>query len=147
MVELDARLRWRTDDVFRLLVDRHAALGAARDRMWRAGRTPSMAERVALGRLVEDTLAHERQALGHRLQGWLRPVCRTLRSFGVRAPADVVRMAGLVERARWHEVERALAHAAAALDDPLVLRCSGPWPPQSFVDVHMQLAAGQEDAC
>lgn len=140
-VEMALRLAWDVPNVFAHLVERHAELKSARDRVVREN---SHESKMAAGRMFEAVLASERQTLTDRALQIVEPAAVEVIQNSLRGETQVFNLACLVERGQVGAFEQAVHRAAESFDDSFRFDLSGPWAPHSFVKLDIGLAEGTE---
>ena len=136
-VEMGLRVRWDIPNPIEYLVDRHDELRAARDQVFRSGREPSPAERMELGRLVENLLREERATRAERVERDLHPYCAEIKEGKLRDERELVCLACLIERGSEDAFARGVVEAASHFDAHCCFDYNGPWPAHSFVDLNL----------
>lgn len=106
-----------------------------------AGRPPeeTTAERIAIGQMVQASLAQRRTALRDRLLPSLQEVALDL---VVNPPMDdsmVTNVALLVDKAGRGALDQRLKSLDEEFEGRLLFRCVGPLPPYSFATVEVQV--------
>ncbi|MDX2116352.1 MAG: GvpL/GvpF family gas vesicle protein [Planctomycetota bacterium] len=134
-VEMSLRLGWDVPDVFRHLVELEPELRRARDTMLASG--GAHASKVAAGQLFEQLLGAHRAAAAHTLTEALSPQCAELVQETPRQPAELARLALLVDRENLADLESAVHAVAGRYDGTYRFDYSGPWAPHSFVSLSL----------
>jgi hypothetical protein len=132
-VEIPLVVRWQTDDVIPLLVDRHAELRAAREALWTEGRTPTQDEKLSLGQLFEQVRERERSAWRNRVEAALEGTFLELRSEDPKREAELARLMFLVREDQQGAFEAGLERAAREWPGEIALDLGAAWLPQSFI--------------
>jgi hypothetical protein len=138
-VEMGLKVYWDTPNIFDYFVATHQELEAMRNRLFRPGRTPSVAEKLALGELFAALLQQARQRHTRRVKESLAPCCVEIRSVDPGSERMIMKLACLVEKDRQQHWEDGVHRAAALFDDNYRFDYSGPWLPYNFVDVDLQV--------
>jgi hypothetical protein len=135
--EMSLKLCWNVDNIFDHLVRTNRELQALRDRVFR-NRQPTMNEKLEVGGAFEATLLRERERLTSKLLAAFDVVACDFALSTPRSETTVCEVALLVEQAHANEFRQALQAAAGAFDASFTFESSGPWPPYSFVKLHLQ---------
>lgn len=137
--EMGLQLRWTVANIFEYFVRTHPELREVRDRVFRMPH-PSLEDKLQVGALFETLLTRERERLSSALLDALRPaVCDTI-AHPARDEKIVSDSALLIDCAHGADFAQALKRAALLFDSNYTLQYSGPWPPYSFVRLHLHTA-------
>jgi hypothetical protein len=137
-VEMGLRVCWDVPNIFEYFVSIHADLRQLRDRMFRAGRTPSQDEKIELGRLFDRVLMEERTSHTEKVLSVLGPLSYETKENSPRNEQEVMNLACLIGRGEQKEFEQGVFAAAQFFDHHFAFDYNGPWPPHNFVDVALQ---------
>jgi len=138
--EMGVKLRWSVDNIFGLLVRTDRQLRDLRDRLFR-GRNPSLNEKLQLGSMFEATLNRERERLTTVLLEALAAVTCEVTVTPPRDEKMACHAALLIDRGHAAGFAFAVKRAAGLFDSNFTLEYSGPWPPYTFVRLHLQPAS------
>ena len=138
-VEMGLRVSWDVPNIFEYFIATHPRLRDLRDRLFRAGREPSPAEKIELGRTFDLALKEDRVAHTQKVRGVLQPVCCEVCEGDLRDEREVMNLACLVARDAEQEFERAVFVAAGFFDNRFSFDYNGPWPPYNFVSAEFQI--------
>lgn len=133
-VEMTLRLSLAVENAFAHLVSVDPDLREARDAMLAV---PSHENKVSVGRLFENKLAQLRDQAAETVSSHLDPVIAETKNNPPRSEKQVLALSLLIGRDSQDAFDAAVARAAEAFDDNYTFEISGPWPPQSFVDVRL----------
>ena len=136
-VQMEVVALWNLPQVFQE-IGQEAQIADLRTQI--AGRPPeeTMAERIAIGQMVQASLEQRRVALRDRLIPPLREVSPDLL---VNPPMDdsmVINVALLLDQAGRVALDRQLDWLDQEFGGRLLFRCVGPLPPYSFATVEVQ---------
>ena len=135
-VEMTLRLTLAVDNPFVHLVTVDEDLRDARDRMVQ---NPTHEAKVNVGRMFESKLGQLRDLAAETVSSHLDSVVAEQKYNPARNEKQILVLALLVGREKQEEFDSAIAKAAEAFDDNYTFEISGPWPPQSFVDVKLDI--------
>ena len=138
-VEIILKVYWETSNVFEYLVANHKELKRLRDQLFKPGRTPSINEKIELGRAFDALLQESRQRHTERVTGALSRYCADIRSVDVGGEKLIMKLACLVATDRSEEFEEAIKQVAAQFDNHYTFEYGNPTAPYNFVDVDLQL--------
>ena len=130
-IEMFLSIQWTATNVFRYFIDRYPDLEQSRDYV--ATGQASREEQIELGRQFEQLLRAEREQFTVKVESILQPVCVEFDTQPLRAEAEILRMACLIERDAEAAFTEAVYQAASHFDDAFNFAFNGPWPPYSFV--------------
>jgi len=130
-IEMFLSIQWTATNVFRYFIDRYPDLEQSRDYV--ATGQASHEEQIELGRQFEQLLRAEREQFTVKVESILQPVCVEFDTQPLRAEAEILRMACLIERDAEAAFTEAVYQAASHFDDAFNFAFNGPWPPYSFV--------------
>ena len=139
-VEMGLKVYWDLPNVFEYFVATHQELESMRNRLFRAGRTPSLEEKVELGERVVSLLQQARQRHSQRVQETLAACSVEVRSIDPGEERMILKLACLVEKDRLARWEEGVRLAATSFDDHYRFDYNGPWPPYNFADVDLRLS-------
>lgn len=141
-VEMTLRLSLAVENAFVHLVAIDADLREARDAMLAV---PSHENKVSVGRLFENKLARLRDQASESVASHLEPVVAEVKANQPRSEKQILALSLLIARDAQDAFDAAVARAAEAFDDNYTFEISGPWPPQSFVDIRLD-ASGLDES-
>jgi len=130
-IEMFLSIQWTSTNVFQYFIDRYPDLAQSRDYV--ATGQASREEQIELGRQFEQLLRAEREQFTAKVESILQPVCVEFDMQPLRAEAEILRMACLIERDAEAPFTDAVYQAASHFDDAFNFAFNGPWPPYSFV--------------
>ena len=130
-IEMFLSIKWTAPNVFQYFIDRYSDLAQSRDYV--ATGQASREEQIELGRQFEQLLRAEREQFTAKVESILQPVCVEFDTQPLRAEAEILRMACLIERDNEAAFTDAVYQAASHFDDAFNFAFNGPWPPYSFV--------------
>jgi hypothetical protein len=139
-VEMGLKVYWDLPNVFEYFVATHQELETMRDRLFRAGRVPTIEEKVELGERFVALLGQSRQRHAERVKAALAGCCVEMRSIDPGEERMILKLASLVETARQGEWEEGVKRAALLFDDHYRFEYNGPWPPYNFADLELTSA-------
>ena len=137
--EMTVKLSWSVPNIFEFMVRQNRRLRELRDRVFR-DRQPTMNDKLQVGSAFEATLAQERERLTAMLLAALADISCEVMTMPPRDEKSASHVALLVERARAEEFTQHVESAARLFDSNYTMQYSGPWPPYSFVRLHLQPA-------
>jgi hypothetical protein len=138
--EMSLSVYWNTSNIFEFFVAGNLELQKTRDRVFRAGREPSMEERLELGKLFESLLSECRERHTQQVIDTLSPCCAEIRPVDPGTEQMIMKLVCLVPQDRQACFENGIQEAARKFDDHYSFKYSGPWAPFDFVDVTLDLS-------
>jgi hypothetical protein len=132
-IEMGLRVSLEVSDPIAYLVDRTPMLKAARERVFRGGRTPSYDDKIRLGQMFDETLHRYREARTAQVVALVGASCAELMTLPVRKEKEIANLAALVSRSGRDQFEAAVHVSASQFDEDIAFDISGPWPPVNFV--------------
>ena len=139
-VEMSLSVYWNTSNIFEFFVAGNQELKAMRDRVFRAGRAPSMDERLELGRSFESLLRQCCERHTQQVIDTLSPYCAEIRDIDPGQEQMIMKLVCLVPSNQQSRFEKGVQEAARKFDDHYTFKYSGPWAPFDFVDVTLDLS-------
>jgi len=138
LVQMEVIVLWNLQEVFKEISQEEPI---ARLKAQMAARPPdeTMAERVAVGQLVQASLERRRAALRDRLLPPLREVASDLVINPLMDDSMVANMALLVDEKGRGDLDQRLGLLDKESGGRLLFRCVGPLPPYSFATVEVQV--------
>jgi hypothetical protein len=133
-VEMGLRALWRDlPAVFLEIAAEHENIRTLRE--WIAARpaVDTHQQRIELGRMVAEALAHKKDAEGADILGSLAPLAAEVRTGPLGGDRMVLNAAFLVERQREPDFDQCIAHLGEQRGSRLFFRYVGPAPPFNFV--------------
>jgi hypothetical protein len=138
-VEMGLRVSWDMPNIFEYMVNTHAELRAARDRLLKRNREPTQDEKIEIGRMFESILHSDRDNHFQRVEQVLAPRCFEVKRNTCRDEREVMNLACLVGCNALKEFEAGVFEAAGLFDDNFVFDFNGPWAPHNFVEIDINL--------
>ncbi len=138
-VEMGLKVYWEPSNILEYFVATHHELETMRDRLFRAGRTPTLEEKIELGKLFEALLKQSRERHTRRVIDALTPYCADLRTVDVAEERMVMKLACLIEKHQQPLWEEGVQEVASLFDNHYRFDYNGPWPPHNFVDFDLKL--------
>jgi hypothetical protein len=138
-LEMGLNVYWDTPNIFEFFVATHRELEQMRDRLFRPGRTPTLDEKVAMGKLFESLLEQNRQRHTRQVVDALSPYCVEIRTIDPGEEKMIMKLGCLVEAHRRQEWERGIELVARHFDNHYCFKYTGPWAPHNFADVDLDL--------
>lgn len=135
-VEMEVAATWDLGRVLRDLAG-DDAVRRAREAIIEKGQPATLADQMALGRLVQARADARRARYREAMLEHLRPVAADVAVNALVSDAMVANLAFLVERARQAEFEAAVGRLDEFLGGELTFRVIGPLPPYSFSTVEV----------
>jgi hypothetical protein len=134
LIQLNVRGRYDEESLLRRLLREEPALARQRDR---AERTGVLAERVALGRQVEQEIEQRRVRDTAMVRGALEDRAVAVREEPVGHP-DAFNIAFLVASDAMDSIGEGVMRLRDELGDRIEIRYVGPVPPVSFTDTELE---------
>jgi hypothetical protein len=138
-VEMSLSVYWNTSNIFEFFVTVNQELKTMRDRVFHAGREPSVEERIELGRLFESLLRECRERHTDQVIETLRPYCTEIRAVDPGQEQMIMKLVCLVPKIQQDRFDEGIQEAARKFDDHYCFKYNGPWAPFDFVDVTLTL--------
>ena len=137
-VEMGLRVSWDVPNIFEYLVNIHAELRSARDRMMSARHQLTQEEKIELGRMFDRLLNDDREDHTSKVERALGPLCVEFKSNQCRNENEVINLACLVKRDAQEEFSAGVFAAANFFDNNFSFDYSGPWAPHNFVELELE---------
>ncbi|MGD0383730.1 MAG: GvpL/GvpF family gas vesicle protein [Thermoguttaceae bacterium] len=137
MVEMTLKVYWETANIFQFFVATHRELEEMRNRMFQPGRTPTVEEKIQLGKLFESLSEQSRRRHTQRVIEALSPYCLEIRSIDPNEERMIMKLACLVEKSHRRQWENGVEAAAHAFDNNYCFQYSGPWAPYNFAEIEL----------
>jgi hypothetical protein len=137
--EMALKVFWETANIFELFVATHQELEQVRNRLFRPGRTPTMEEKLAVGKLFESLVQESRQRHTKRVTEALAPHCLEVRALDCREERLIMKLACLIQKDRQSRWEEGVEQAAKLFDNHYCFQYSGPWAPYNFAEIDLEL--------
>ncbi len=137
-VQMEVVVLWNLEEVFQE-IGQEERIVKLKEQIGDRPPEETMAERVAVGQLVQASLERRRTALRDRIVPPLRDVALDV---VINPPMDdnmVANVALLVDETTNGTLDARLDELDADLDGELLFRCVGPLPPYSFATVNVQV--------
>lgn len=106
--------------------------------------SPSLDDRVRLGRAVEACLDRRRDGYRKRMLEFLRPLAIDVAPNALVTEEMVMNVAFLVEQARQQEFDERVRVLDSLFDNQVTFRVIGPLPPYSFSAVEITRLSGEQ---
>ncbi|MGA2797969.1 MAG: GvpL/GvpF family gas vesicle protein [Thermoguttaceae bacterium] len=137
MVEMTLKVYWETANIFEYFVATHRELEEMRNRLFQPGRTPTIEEKIQLGKLFESLSEQSRRRHTQRVIEALSPYCLEIRSIDPNEERMIMKLACLVETTHRQQWENGVEAAAHAFDNHYCFQYSGPWAPYNFAEIEL----------
>ncbi len=137
MVEMALKVFWETANIFEYFVANHRELEEMRNRLFKPGRTPTIEEKIQLGKLFESLSEQSRRRHTQRVIEALSPYCLEIRSIDPNEERMIMKLACLVEKTHLRQWENGVEAAAHAFDNHYCFQYSGPWAPYNFAEIEL----------
>lgn len=135
-VELGVKALWRDErGVFEEIVARRSDIRRLRDRLRDRPLAATYFDRARLGEMVKDALGQTKRVEATAILAPLRRLARRVVENDVVVDRMVVNAAFLVEGARQHDFDDAVAKLDAELGHRIQLKYVGAVPPYNFVNI------------
>ncbi len=143
LVQVEVVVLWNSQEVFQEIGQEEVI---AQLKAQLAGRSPeqTLAERVAIGQMVQASLQRRRAALGERLLPPLREVALDMAVNALMDDSMVLNVALLLDRAGQQALDERLQTLDEAFEGRLRFRRVGPLPPYSFSTVEVRVPSFEE---
>jgi hypothetical protein len=132
LVQLTVQAFHHEEPALKEVLRREPALVAERDRLRSAAPAPS--HRMQVGQAVAQLLEHLQEEDGQVVLDHLAPLAVAVSEGERNGTHQLLNAAFLVERESRPAFDKAVAEAAAALEERVRLRYVGPQPPYSFLE-------------
>jgi hypothetical protein len=137
-VEMGLRVSWDVSNIFEYLVNIHAELRSARDRMMSARHQLTQEEKIELGRMFDRLLNDDREDHTSKVERALAPLCVEFKANQCRNENEVINLACLVRRDAQEAFSAGVFAAANFFDNNFSFDYSGPWAPHNFVELELE---------
>jgi len=137
-VEMGLRVSWDVPNIFEYLVNIHAELRSARDRMMSARHQLTQEEKIELGRMFDRLLNDDREDHTSKVERALAPLCVEFKSNQCRNENEAINLACLVGRDAQEAFSAGVFAAANFFDNNFSFDYSGPWAPHNFVELELE---------
>jgi hypothetical protein len=137
-VEMGLRVTWDVPNIFEYLVNTHAELRLARDRLMGARHEFTQEEKIELGRMFDRLLNDDREAHIAKVERILSPLCAEFKANPCRNENEAINLACLVKRDAQETFSASVFAAAKLFDNNFSFDYSGPWAPHNFVDLDLE---------
>ena len=138
-VEMSLKVYWETANIFEFFVATHQELKRMRDRLFRKGRSPSIGEKIELGKLFESLLHQARQRHADRVTQALAPYCAETCEVDAGDEKMIIKLACLVNKDQRQKWEDEVLVLADRFNDNYRFEYGGPWIPYDFAGVELDL--------
>jgi hypothetical protein len=138
-IEMGLRLVLDVPNAFEYFVAVDAELRAGRDDLFADGRQPSQDEKMALGRMFEESLGRMRATALERVTAALAATGAEIKELSPRSEKDLVHAALLLSAEDRDRLETAIAVLAESLGAEYTLELNGPWPPHNFIEIDVRI--------
>ncbi len=141
-VQMEVVALWNAPEVFQEIAQ---AEPVVRHKAQLMGRAPeeTLAERVAIGQIVQTLLEERRVALSSRLLPALQRVALDVVINPLMSDSMVLNVALLVDEPGRRQLDGQLETLDKEFGGRLNFRCVGPLPPYSFATVEVQMISGE----
>lgn len=145
--EASVRLSLDVPNIYEYYMGLHPDLRRMRDEVFGLGShgTPRDS-RMELGRKFDELRGEDRETFAARAEAALAPHCIEVRRNAPRTDQEISTFTCLIEREGMEKLEAGVQAAATLFDDNFTIDISGPCPPYSFVDVHLDTELVGDDA-
>jgi hypothetical protein len=133
------RVRWVTSNIFEYFLATHQELRALRDRLYRPGRTPTLEQKIELGRLFDALLEQGRERNTRIVVEAVRPHCAEIRRIDPTEEQVIVKLACLVDTQHIRAWEESIERLAGRYNDNYCFEIVGPSAPYHFAEVDLDL--------
>lgn len=141
-IELSIRATWLDQSkLLERVLDEESSIRNLRDSLASGG--AGHQERIRLGQLVENAILKRRDALGAKLEAYLRPLVEDL-ALGTLPDGVVANISLLLPEEKFEEVEEAI-YTFDAENDLTVVRITGPLAPFTFSEMTIRWTDDDED--
>ena len=137
-VEMGLRVSWDVPNIFEYLVNIHAELRSARDRLMSARHEFTQEEKIELGRMFDRLLNDDREDHTAKVERALAPLCAEFKVNQCRNENEVINLACLVGRDAQEAFSAGVFAAANFFDNNFSFDYSGPWAPHNFVELELE---------
>ena len=137
-VEMGLRVSWDVPNIFEYLVNIHAELRSARDRLMSARHEFTQEEKIELGRMFDRLLNDDREDHTAKVERALAPLCAEFKVNQCRNENEVINLACLVKRDAQEAFSAGMFAAANFFDNNFSFDYSGPWAPHNFVELELE---------
>lgn len=127
-------VRFDRDVILREILDEQPEALRLRERIAGTGEMETRNERIRLGELVVDAMAHKRSGEAASMVEQLEPVVTDLSERDLRQPDDVLDVAVLVRHDAVDDFDAAVDRIAEARHERMTFRLLGPQAPYDFVE-------------
>jgi hypothetical protein len=138
-VEMGLRVAWDVPNIFEYLVNTHAELRLARDRLMGVRHEFTQEEKIELGRMFDRLLNDDREEHTRQVRHVLGPVCVEFKANQCHNEQEVMNVACLVRRGAQEEFSAGVFASAKLFDNSFAFDYSGPWAPHNFVELELDL--------
>ncbi len=142
-VQMEVVVLWNVEDVFQE-IGQEEQIVKLKEQIGDRPPKETMAERIAVGQLVQASLERRRTALHDRIVPPLRDVARDVVLNPLMDDNMVANVALLVDQAANGALDTQLDRLDQDLDGEFLFRCVGPLPPYSFATVTAQVSSFEE---
>jgi hypothetical protein len=138
-VELGVKVSWNREQAVSDLELTNPGVRTLKDEIRRGGDGSAYFARIQLGRVVEEAMEEQANALMWSVYEPLRPLSVASRNAKLVGDDVILNVAFLVERTREDEFDQAVGRLASRHEGLLSFKYTGPWPPYSFVNIRLDL--------
>lgn len=132
-VEMDIKVLWDVENVFEFFVCNHRELKMLRDEIYCKPYGPTNEEKIALGRMFDELLNHERETHTKTVTDILVNYCNEINKNKPKNEKMVMNLAFLVDKNGVERFEKGIYEAAGKFDNNYSFDYNGPWAPHNFV--------------
>jgi len=137
-IELGLNVVWDRDEVLCELEASQEVIRRLKEEIANEGRGSTYFPRMQLGQLVDEALAARAKELTRGVYESLRPLSVASRPGKLVGDNMILNVAFLVERGREDEFNETVERLTARYEELLSFKYTGPWPPYSFVKLHLE---------
>jgi len=135
-VELGLKVFWQDmEGIFKKIGSTHKEVKSLREKLTKTSTSPSLDEKVDLGKKVKEALEKKREAEAEEILDVLRPKCTNLRENKVVGDNMVSNCAFLVDKTREIEFDDLMEELTQKYKDRLKFKYVGPIAPFNFAEL------------
>ncbi|MFH0775228.1 MAG: GvpL/GvpF family gas vesicle protein [bacterium] len=144
-VELGLKVFWQDmEGIFREISSTHKEVKSLKEKLTKKFTSPSLDEKVDLGKKVKDALEKKREVEAEEILDILRPKCINLRNNKIIGDNMVLNCAYLVDKAHEGEFDDYIEELTQKHKDRLKFKYVGPVAPFNFAELVIKW--GQEES-
>ena len=138
-IELGLNVVWDRDEVLSELEASQETIRRLKEEIANERAGSTYFPRMQLGQLVDEALAERAKQLTWGVYESLRPLSVASRAGKLVGDNMILNAAFLVERGREDEFNETVQGLTDRYEELLSFKYTGPWPPYSFVKLHLEL--------